>query len=337
MKQNDSLSSKENVQILAIPGDGIGKEVVPIAVDVLRLAVPFVEVRTEDAGYERWLECGESISMRTLKMAWAADGVLFGCTGTPSPPPAGYRSPILTLRKHLKLNINHRYCRSINGHPLNVVMIRDCSEGLYVQREHAIPGGMVAEHQVTRTATSRVAEVAAAFARRRLGRVTIVHKANVLKQTDGLFRQVAIETLEAEGIEWDEALSDAAGYHLVMDPKRYDIMLMTSHVGDLLSDLGAAVAGGLGLVPSLSLGEGPPLAEPIHGSAPDLVGRGMADPVATILSAGLLLEELGFRKEGHQLRSVVESHLAARTPSQLLKTKEIAEDIIQRLRNEKVI
>lgn len=314
------------IHILAIPGDGIGKEVVPATVEILTRLEPNLAIEVEDAGYERWQACGESLSPRVLERAAEVDGVLFGCTATPSARPPGYRSPILMLRKLLQLSLNARYCRSVDGR-LDVVMVRDASEGLYCQRERAIPDGMVAEHVVTRQATEQVARFAATFARQRKGRVTVVHKANVL-DTDAFFRECCIATLEKEGVAWDEALSDAAGYHLVLNPGLYDVMLMTSHVGDLLSDVGAAVAGGLGLVPSLSIGGVTPLVEPIHGAALDIVGRGVADPVATILSAALLLDHLGL-ESGARLQRVVYQHLAERTGE--CRTDAVVRDLIRRL------
>ncbi|WP_437762655.1 isocitrate/isopropylmalate family dehydrogenase [Sorangium sp. So ce281] len=317
-------------RILVIPGDGIGREVVPLAAELLKRE-PRVEVQLEHAGYELWRQTGDAIPERVVAAALSADGVLFGCTGTPSPPPPGYESPILVLRHRLGLMVNIRYCRSVGGRPLDVVMLRDCSEGLYVERERHVEDGVIADYQVTRGATVRLARAAAEMARRRRGDVTIVHKANVLRHADGLFRQLSIETVEAAGVKWNEALSDAAGYHLVLDPGRYDVMMMTSHVGDILSDVGAAVVGSLGLVPSLSLGKGVPLAEPIHGSAPDLVGRGLADPVATILSMGLLLDHLGIRDFAAQLNEAVNGHLVSRKAGSPLRTAEIMDDIIRRL------
>ncbi|WP_428262080.1 isocitrate/isopropylmalate family dehydrogenase [Haliangium sp.] len=316
------------VRILAIPGDGIGKEVVPAALEILAALEPAIEVERMDAGHELWLEHGEAIPDQVVARAREVDGVLFGCTATPSPPPPGYRSPILVLRKQLGLNLNARYCRSIDRR-LDVVMVRDGSEGLYIQRERAIPDGMVAEHVVTRQATEEVARFAATLARERSGRVTVVHKANVL-ETDAFFREHCIATLESEKVSWDEALSDAAGYHLVLNPGRYDVMLMTSHVGDLLSDVGAAVAGGLGLVPSLSIGGVTPLVEPIHGGAPDIVGQGIADPVATTLSLALLLNHLGI-DSGARLRAVVYDHLADRRGE--CRTDAVVRDILRRLKD----
>ncbi len=319
----------KSVRIIAIPGDGIGREVVPVAVELVRRVFLGAEIQAEEAGYELFSRTGDAIPRRVLEAVSNADGVLFGCTATPSPPPDGYTSPILALRRHLELSVNIRYCRSIGGRPLDVVMLRDCSEGLYVERERAIEGGAIADYQVTESATRSLARAAAVIARERKGEVTIVHKANVLRLSDGIFRRVAIETLESMGVRWNEALADAAGYHLVVDPPKYDVMMMTSHVGDILSDVAAGVAGSLGLVPSITLGTGAPLAEPIHGSAPDLVGRGLADPVATILSAVHLFEHLGYRQEIDPLRRAVELHLLQRTKGAPLSTAAIAADLVR--------
>jgi homoisocitrate dehydrogenase len=318
-------------RILAIPGDGIGEEVMAVTIRVLR-EVAALTVETAEAGYGRWQRLGATIDEGDVERARKSDGVLFGCTATPSPPPSTYRSPILRLRRSLGLSVNIRHCRSATGHPMDVVMLRDCSEGLYSEAEHPTPDGAMAEYIVTRAATERLARAAAAIAKRRKGEVTVVHKANVLRRTDGLFRQVAAETLEAAGVAWNEAIADAAGYHLVMEPDRYDVMIMTSQVGDILSDVGAAVAGGLGLVPSLSLGDGPPLAEPIHGSAPDIAGQGIADPTAMLLSAVLLLDELELPRPAEAIRTAVHSHLAERLDTDPpTSTEEIGRDIVDRI------
>jgi homoisocitrate dehydrogenase len=317
-------------RVLAIPGDGIGREVVAPTVDLLA-RFPEVVVEVAEAGYEAWTRTGEAISEAALSALDRVDGVLFGCTATPAPPPDGYSSPILRLRRRLHLYANIRHCRSRVGSPLDVVMVRDCHEGLYSESEREIPGGVVADYRITRVQTRRVAEVAAALAKRRGNVVTVVHKANVLRKADGLFRSVAIEAIEEAGVGWDEALADAAGYHLVNDPSRYDVMVMPSHVGDILSDVAAAVGGGLGLVPSLSLGASIPLAEPIHGSAPDIAGRGVADPSATVLSAAMLLEEMGLGQPADRLRDAVYDHLRDRQGDRAPGTSEAAADIARRL------
>lgn len=314
--------------LLAIPGDGIGREVMPVAVEVARMLVPEWEIEHLDAGIEEFARTGRAFPEDMLERAGLADGVLFGCTGTPSPPPLGYSSPILTLREGLGLGVNIRHCRSVDGR-IDIMMVRDCSEGLYCRRERRAGDRAVAEHVVTRAAVTAICDAAAGLAVKRARRVTVVHKANVLKVVEGSFRSWAIDALEACGVEWDEALSDAAGYHIVLDPGRYDVMVMNSQVGDLLSDVGAAVVGGLGLVPSLSLGTGTPLAEPIHGSAPDLVGTGRADPIALLASLALLLGHLGETVQADRLENAIRAHLCERELEPT--TAAVAEDVMARL------
>ncbi|MFD7730117.1 isocitrate/isopropylmalate family dehydrogenase [Kitasatospora phosalacinea] len=320
-----------SAHIVAIAGDGVGEEVMAVTTRVLG-RVPSVTVESAPAGYGHWQRTGTTIDDDVIDRVKQSDGVLFGCTATPSPPPESYLSPILRLRRLLGLSVNIRHCRSVTGGPMDVVMLRDCSEGLYSENESLIPDGAVAEYRVTREATARLARAASAIARKRACEVTVVHKANVLRKSDGLFRQVALETIEAEGVAWNEVLADAAGYHLVAEPGRYEVMLMTSQVGDILSDVGAAVAGGLGLVPSLSLGSGPPLAEPIHGSAPDIAGKGIADPTAMLLSAVMLLEHLGQTGPATEIRDAVHAHLADRDPSAPPpRTDEVERDVMERI------
>jgi isocitrate/isopropylmalate dehydrogenase len=315
---------------VVIPGDGIGREVVPRVVRIMARLCPDFDHRLYHAGVEEWRSSGEAISNKLIQEAVGSSGVLFGCTGTPAPPPASYRSPILTLRRALGTYANARFCQSRSNSGVNVVIVRECSEGLYVQREKTIEGGVSAESVVTVRGTKRVARAAASFAKQRGRRVTVVHKANVLSVTDGLFRRVAIETLEEEGIAWDEALTDAAAYHLVSDPKRYDVLLTNSYAGDILSNVAAAMAGGLGLVPSIAIGDGPPLAEPIHGSAPDLVGRGLADPVGAILSAALLFDAWGKTDAARNLRVAVLDHLERRVSARV-QTNQVFDEIEARL------
>jgi isocitrate/isopropylmalate dehydrogenase len=320
----------EPTSIVALAGDGVGPEVMAPTLRLLARE-PALCVTEGLAGHGAWAQTGRTIDEPTLAQAKAADGVLFGATGTPAPPPAGYQSPILLLRRQLGLIANVRHCRRPDGGGLDVIMVRDCVEGLYSEVEQPIPDGYRADYRITRTVTRRLAGVAASFARQRRGVVTVVHKANVLRHSDGLFRATAIEELAARGVSHEEALADAAGYHLVADPGRYDVMVMTSHVGDILSDVGAAVAGGLGLVPSLTVGDGPPLAEPIHGSAPDIAGSGGADPVAMMLSAALLVEHLGHTTFAACLATAVNGHLAHRAPATHRRTVAVYDDVARRL------
>lgn len=291
-------------KILVIQGDGIGKEIMPHTIRVLNKLCNNLEFIKGEAGYEYWLKTGKSWQDDIWELAENADGILYGCSGTPSPPPKGYKSSILALRKNLKACINIRYCKSYLNKNIDIIMLRNCSEGLDVRREKEIINGFVAEHVATEAGTKVLAESAGKIARDKNLEVTIVHKANVLK-TEGYFRDIATKVLEDMNVKWNEMHSDAAGYHLVMNPEKFKLMIMPSHTGDILSDVGAAVSGGLGFVPSISIGGITPIAEPIHGSAPDIVGTGRANPIAMILSAGLLLRELGETKAAEDLQKIV--------------------------------
>jgi homoisocitrate dehydrogenase len=187
---------------------------------------------------------------------------------------------------------------------VDLIIVRENTEDLYVGRETTTDEGRtgVAQKVITRVATERVARVAYDLAVR-TGRekVTIVHKANVLPQSDGLFRRVALEvSTDYPEIITDELLVDTAAYWMVKDPTRFDVVLTPNLYGDILSDMAAAWGGGLGLAPSLSIGDAIAIAEPVHGSAPDIAGRGIANPTATILSVAMLLRHHWHRPEDAQ-------------------------------------
>ncbi len=315
------------LRILAIPGDGIGQEVVPAAVQVLQALVPEVEVLWGRAGFETFRRDGTALPEATRRMAREVDGIVFGATSSPSHPVPGYRSPILTLRKELGLCANLRPVRSWpvpGARPgVDLVIVRENCEGLYVRREHMEdPATAVAWRVITRAGTQRVARTArevalqrAASRAERRARVTVVHKANVLGLTDGLFRETARATLQATPpppgttLEVDERLVDTAALLLVQKPETFDVLLTPNLYGDILSDLAAGLVGGLGLAPSANVGQGPPLVEPVHGSAPDIAGKGIANPLAAILSVGLLLEVKGYTQEAQHLHRAVHAAL----------------------------
>ncbi len=294
-----------SLELCVIEGDGIGKEVIPAAIDVLRCVAPNVTIHRAEAGWETFLRCGTSLPNDTLRMAHECGAVLFGAAASPSYPVDGYSSPIVQLRRGLQAYANVRPTRYLPvptaREGVNLVVVRENTEDLYVGHEHTEDEGRtgIAEKVITRGATERVARVAYEMATR-VGRkkVTIVHKANVLPQSDGLFRSVALEIAqEFPHILTEELLVDTAAYWLVKDPTRYDVILTSNLYGDILSDMAAAWGGGLGLAPSLSVGDKVALAEPVHGSAPDIAGQGVANPTAAILSIAMLLRHHWGRHE----------------------------------------
>ena len=285
------------MKLCVIKGDGIGHEVVPAAIRVLRQVLPELEVHYAPAGWEQFEKSGSALPAATVERAREAKAVLFGACSSPSYPVAGYSSPIVKLRRLLETYANLRPTRYLPvptaREGVDLVVVRENTEGLYIGDERTADAGDTgtATKRITRYASERIAQTAFRLAisedRRR---VTIVHKGNVMPQTDGLFRRVAYEVSRAyPDIETDELLVDTAAYWMVKDPTRFDVVLTPNLYGDILSDMAAAWGGGLGLAPALNLGEEVAIAEPVHGSAPDIAGQGIANPTAVVLSASMLL------------------------------------------------
>ena len=283
--------------LCVIAGDGIGPEVVPVAVDALRRLLPGLRTCEAEAGWGCFERMGTSVPQATLDLMKGCGAGIFGAVSSPSHAVAGYRSAILTLRQALALNCNLRPVRSwpvISPQPnIDMLILRENSEGLYVGRERMDgEGRALAERQITRLASEQLAQrTAEVAALRNARRITLVHKANVLPLTCGLFRDCARQVLAQAG--WDacvdERLVDVAALQLVASPEQFDLIATTNLFGDILSDLACHWSGGLGTAPSLNWGEGIALAEPVHGSAPDIAGTGRANPLAALLSAALLL------------------------------------------------
>ncbi|NIP36921.1 MAG: NAD-dependent isocitrate dehydrogenase, partial [Thermoplasmata archaeon] len=248
---------------------------------------------------------------------------------TPPASQEGYRSPLLTLRRELDLYANVRPARPLlpwlsrTGPPpthgtspsLDVVVVRENTEGLYVRREREVEGGVVAERLVTEAGSERLVRFAARHAlERERSLVTCVHKANLLRRSDGLFldtfRRVMRE--QAPGMPISDIHVDAAAAAMVSDPASLDVLVTPNLYGDILSDLAAALTGGLGLAPSASYGNGTPLFEPVHGSAPDIAGKGIANPVGCMLSAAMMLEHLDHSVASARLVSAVVSTMKDR-------------------------
>lgn len=315
--------------ICLIPGDGVGREVIPAAARVLAAVLPGVRFVEADAGWDCFVRTGAALPEATVAAVAAADGTLFGATQSPNEVVPGYRSPILALRKHFDLYANLRPTVSLlpDGPQLDFLIVRENTEGLYAGRERwENADTAIAERVITRRASERIARVAFEQARQRaanrqIGKssfqlpasslqpstVTIVHKANVLKLTDGLFREACRAVArEYPDVRAEEMLVDAAAMWLVKDPGRFDVIVTTNLFGDILSDLAAGLVGGLGVAPSANVGAGRvAVCEPVHGSAPDIAGKGIANPVGAILSAAMLLDHLGEAPAAARVRRAV--------------------------------
>ncbi|MFZ6045304.1 isocitrate/isopropylmalate dehydrogenase family protein [Pseudomonas sp. CR3202] len=284
-------------KLVVIAGDGIGREVVPVAVEVLEKLLPDLQTVEADAGWECFQRSGCAVPEASFQALRDCGAGIFGAVSSPSQRVPGYRSAILQLRQQLKLNTNLRPVRSwpcvSHRQGVDLIILRENSEGLYSGREHWESEGVaIAERVISRDASAALARRALEVAKaRKARRITLVHKANVLPVTCGLFRDTCREVLEGEGwaAEVDERLVDLAALQLVEQPEAFDLIVTSNLFGDILSDLACHWSGGLGLAPSLNWGDGIALAEPVHGSAPDIAGSGRANPLGAILSIALLL------------------------------------------------
>lgn len=290
--------------IVLINGDGIGGEVIPAARAALEALDLPLRFQTAEAGFGTFERTGSALPDETLRLCEAADAIMFGATQSPMGKVEGYRSPILQLRRHFDLFAN---LRPAFGNGIDLLIVRENTEGMYSGREHIEAGGSTAilERVITTRASERIARTACELAMQRRRKLTIVHKANVLKETCGLFRRSALAVAaEYPDLEVNELLVDTAALLLAQDATRFDVMVTTNLFGDILSDLAAGLTGGLGLAASANVGEGGvPVFEPVHGSAPDIAGKGIADPRAAILSAAMLLDHLGYAEAGARLRA----------------------------------
>jgi len=294
-------------KIILIAGDGIGQEVIPAArmvLEAMRLPLSFQEA---EAGFGTFERLGTALPDDTIALCSTADAVLFGATQSPMTKVAGYASPILTLRRHFDLYANLRPALD-PAKGIDLLIVRENTEGLYSGRERVENEGETAitERVITARASRRIVTAAVAWAYKRRRLLTIVHKANVLKETCGLFRRVALEvTAHSTDLTVEEMLVDTTAMRLVMDAPRFDVIVTTNLFGDILSDLAAGLTGGLGVAASANVGDGVfGVFEPVHGSAPDIAGTDAADPRAAILSACLMLDHLGFGAEAARLRAI---------------------------------
>ena len=329
-------------RVCVIPGDGIGQEVVPEAVRVLAALLPGLDVVTADAGFGCFQRRGSAVPPETLEAVAASEATLFGATASPSSPVQGYRSAIVTLRKHFRLYGCLRHARSLplpGSRPgVDVLIVRENTEGLYIGKESSYGDYAEAVRLISVPASRRVAELACSLVKQSgRGRITIVHKANILPLTCGLFRDTARSTIEAfGGITVDEMLVDTAAMRLAVTPERFDVILTTNLFGDILSDIAAGVTGGLGVAASANVGEpGPAVFEPVHGSAPDIVGQGIANPVACLRAAALLLQHIGEHDVAKALEQAIDRTLAGTILSPDLggkaTTSQVVDEVLRKL------
>ncbi|MCY4729308.1 NAD-dependent isocitrate dehydrogenase [Natronomonas gomsonensis] len=303
-------------EIVVIPGDGIGQEVVPAAVEVLDAVADFEFIQAE-AGDHVLESSGEALPEETYDLAAGADATLFGAAGESA------ADVILPLREAVGSFANIRPARAYPGvdalrPETDLVFVRENTEGVYSGIESEIADGVTTLTRViTEDASRRIAEYGFEYADANgYDDVTLAHKANVMRTTDGQFLDAARAVGDERGADYDEALMDALAMHLLLRPEEYGVVICPNLAGDMLSDLAAGLVGGLGLLPSANVGDDNALFEPVHGSAPDIAGEGIANPAATVLSGAMLLEHLGYGDEAAAVRGAVEGVLESgpRTP-----------------------
>jgi 3-isopropylmalate dehydrogenase len=297
-------------RFLVLPGDGIGPEITAATIAVVRAAVgegvTFDEMAIGEASLA---ESGSTLPEAVMAAVPQADGVILGPVSHYTYP-TGQPNPSAALRTGFQLYANVRPCRSRAGlsilrQPMDLVIVRENTEGFYADRSmYAGPGEFMPDadsafsiRKITGAASRRVARAACEIAAARSGKLTVVHKANVLKLTDGLFlREVRAVAAEFPTVTLDEVIVDAAAALLVRDPARFDVIVTTNMFGDILSDEASELSGSLGLGGSINAGDDICVAQAQHGSAPDIAGKGVANPTSLILSAAMLLDWLGRRK-----------------------------------------
>ena len=322
--------------IAVIPGDGIGAEVVAEGRKVLDALSSGADVSfstTEyDLGAARFLASGEVLPDSVLAEIAGHDAILLGAVGDPAVPPGVLeRGLLLRLRFELDHHVNLRPVKLYPGvetplagrgpEDIDMVVCREGTEGPYVGAGGVLRGGSEQEVAVeeslnTAFGVQRIVRDAFTRAQRRRGHVTLVHKTNVLTNAGGLWMRVFNEVGEEfPDVRTDYVHIDAASMFFITDPGRFDVVVTDNLFGDIITDIGAAIAGGIGRAASGNIdatGNNPSMFEPVHGSAPDIAGQGIADPTATVLSVAMMLDHLGLSAEAAEVEAAVAADLASR-------------------------
>jgi isocitrate dehydrogenase (NAD+) len=300
-------------QITLIPGDGIGPEVTAATVRAVEATGVSIEWEVANAGARALAETGSLLPASVIESLERTHVGLKGPVATPVA--GGHQSVNVALRKRLDLYVNFRPVIMLPGLksrfsdvPIDLIIFRENTEDLYSGLEHEVVPGVVESLKIiTRAASTRIARATFEYARRE-GRkkVTAVHKANIMKLSDGLFLTCCRETAALfPEIQYNELIVDNCCMQLVMRPQNFDLLVLPNLYGDIVSDLTAGLVGGLGMVPGANLGETCAVFEAVHGTAPDIVGKGLANPTALMRSAILMLAHLGEREASQKLQKAL--------------------------------
>lgn len=329
-------------KITLIPGDGIGPEVVKPAIEVVKAAGAKIDWDSHLAGAEALKKHGTTIPRALMDSFNKTKVALKGPVTTPVGE--GFSSVNVELRQTFNLYANLRPIKNLPGvkaryQNVDLVVVRENTEGLYSGIEHeVVPGVMESLKIITEKASTRIAKFAFEYAKKH-GRkkVVAVHKANIMKLTDGLFLDCARKMAQKyQRIGFSDIIVDNACMQLVLDPLQFDILLMENLYGDIVSDLAAGLVGGLGLVAGANLGDCHALFEPVHGSAPDIKGQGIANPSAMITAAVMMLRHIGERAAANRIYAALETVLrrgdcVTRDLGGTATTKKFAEAIIKEI------
>ncbi len=307
-------------QITLIPGDGIGPEVAAATVRAVEATGVDIEWDVANAGARAFTETGMVLPDSVLESLQRTHVGLKGPVATPIG--GGHQSVNVALRKRLDLYVNFRPVKMLPGLPtrfqdlpIDLVIFRENTEDLYSGIEHEVVTGVVESLKViTRIASTRIARATFEYAKKEgRKRVTAVHKANIMKMSDGLFltccREVSKQFPE---VQYNELIVDNCCMQLVMRPETFDLLVLPNLYGDIVSDLTAGLVGGLGIVPGANLGENCAVFEAVHGTAPDIVGKGLANPTALMQSAVLMLAHIGERTASQKLQKAIHTVYAER-------------------------
>ena len=304
-------------KITLIPGDGIGPEVTAATLKVIEAAGLEVEWETINAGKDAFEKHGQYLPDELMESIQRNRVAIKGPISTPIGK--GFSSINVALRKALTLYANFRPIKNLPGvktrfDDVDIIVVRENTEDLYSGLEHVVVPGVVESLKIiTAEASTRIARFAFEYARKHARKkITSVHKANIMKLSDGLFLECVrnIAQLYPE-ITYEEMIVDNTCMQMVLDPQQFDVMLLENLYGDIVSDLGAGLVGGLGLVPGANLGENCAIFEPVHGSAPKIAGKNMANPTAMLLSAVLMFQHLGETEKASLIASAVEKVYAS--------------------------
>jgi isocitrate dehydrogenase (NAD+) len=317
MPVDDTSPPSRRHHITLIPGDGIGPEVTRAVTRILEASGVVIEWDTHDAGLIASERTGKTLPDELLDSIRRNKVALKGPVTTPVG--TGFTSVNVGLRKALDLYANLRPVANLPGvhsrfDHVDLVIVRENTEDLYAGLEHVVVPGVVESLKIITTkASRRIAEFAFRHARQH-GRktVTAVHKANIMKLGDGLFLEAVREVAKQfSDIAYEERIVDAACMHLVMHPERFDVLVLPNLYGDIVSDLCAGLVGGLGLVPGANIGEEVAVFEAVHGTAPDIAGRNVANPTALLLSGLLMLDHIGEGAAAARIRHALHDVLRA--------------------------